>query len=478
MRKLLVFSVLCCSSVLVAQDQIGIANSNYAGTDGVAFSPARTVYQWQFADIKLLGAGVNVWNNYVFLAGRSRTAFGELTGGLQGNGSFDLGRIVNDRNKKAAVLGQVEGPSATIGFGRNAFGLHVTGKAQLTVSGVSPEIGNFIWEGLNYAPQHGFPYSQENLRITYNAYTEIGGNFSRQLFARGHSLFSAGVTVKYLIGHSGGGILLSNLDYEVHDSVALTVDRADGEFGFAQPAFVAGKGIGADVGIHYQRTIEEVNNYVPHSVPYGCEPMAYRYRFSLSLLDVGSVKYSNANAGVFDGAVGNIANYNTLSVSNEVQVDSLINNTLSGVRETAELRVGLSTAFAAQADLRLANRFFLSANIIQPVGGRSHLRTRRNAYLALAPRFETERFEVATPIVWREYQKPVLGLMLRLNSIVIGSDDVFPWLSRSSNVYGADIYAKVKITLFRKRKCKDRRAKSKADVAMEDKEALPCVIPK
>lgn len=462
-----------------SQEQSGIVNSNYAGTDAVGFSPARSVYQWQYADIRLLGLGVNVWNNYVFLTSRQRSAFGEVQAGIAGqSGELEFLNKVSDRYKKGSLFAQVEGPAFLIGVGRNAFGAHVTSKAQFSVSGVSPVLAAFAWHGLSYQPQQDIRYSERNLRITTQAYTEFGGTFARQVLAKGNSLFSVGGTFKYLKGHTAGGFLLNELDYELHDSTALTVYSANGEFGFVEPDLNAGTGFGFDLGFHYQRTVDEVDSYVPHSTPYGCEPKAYKYRFSLSVLDIGSIRYRNAFGGVFNTASATIPDYNDVTATSPAEVDSIISNSFIGVDDNSEMRVGLASAIAADFDLRLANHFFIGMNAVQPIGGRSKLRIRRNAFLALVPRIEFERVELALPVTLREYQRPVVGMMLRLNSIVIGSDDVIPWISRSTDIYSADVYAKVKFTLFRRGACNDRRPKAKADVAVNDEASMPCVLPK
>lgn len=478
MRNIFLLCALSIGLCSIAQDQIGHRISNYAGTDAVALDPARSVYQWQYMDFTVLGVGASVWNNYVYLGSGERTAFGELNTGISsGFSDMTLERAISNRDKKANVFLEVNGPAFMGGFGRNAIGAHVTHKTQVSVSGLQSQGAEFLWNDLDIDGIMGEGLRNKNLRITANSYTEVGGTFARQLVARGNTLLSAGGTLKYLIGHGGGGILVNDLDFTPHSDTSFTLSDLNGSYGFVdQPAIKAGSGLGFDIGIHFQRTLNEMEDYVPHSTMKGCEPQPYRYRISFSILDVGGINYQ-AQTGSFDAAVGTVDDINALDIDDVQQLDSILQANLNGYQQDTEYRVGLASALAVQADVRLAEKLYIGLMGLQPIGGGSNLRIRRNAYLAAVPRVETERVTVSLPITFMEYQKPQIGLAMRFNNVVIGSDNVFPWLSKNSRVFGADVYAKLKFTLFRRSSCRDRSPKPKADVAMEGQSAMPCVLP-
>ena len=70
--------------------------------------------------------------------------------------------------------------------------------------------------------------------------------------------------------------------------------------------------------------------------------------------------------------------------------------------------------------------------------------------IALTPRYETLRFEVAVPIsviAW-EVLKPKLGLSLRYGNFFIGMNDLSP-LTGIAELSGIDIYAGIKLNLSR-----------------------------
>jgi hypothetical protein len=51
-----------------------------------------------------------------------------------------------------------------------------------------------------------------------------------------------------------------------------------------------------------------------------------------------------------------------------------------------------------------------------------------------------------------QFKKPQAGICLRLNSLIIGSDDIMAILMKKK-IYGADIYFSLKYTIFNHWKC-------------------------
>jgi hypothetical protein len=56
------------------------------------------------------------------------------------------------------------------------------------------------------------------------------------------------------------------------------------------------------------------------------------------------------------------------------------------------------------------------------------------------------------PLSLYQYKRPQLGLCMRLNSIIIGSDDLGALLFKK-DIYGADVYLSLKYTIFKHWKC-------------------------
>ncbi|MBL0045581.1 MAG: hypothetical protein IPP33_14655 [Flavobacteriales bacterium] len=457
-----------------AQEQIGIAHSNYAGTDAVPLNPARMSGQWSWMDINIVGADLFVWNDHVYVNGQSRSVLGEMRESIRTSNSdhFIINESLDPGTRHVFVQASAKGPALALSLGKNSIGAHVSTRFALSLTGVGNDFARFAFNGLTYAPQHGIRYNDDGLRLVSAAWTEFGVSFARQLVARDYHRLSAGLTAKYLLGHGGAGFAFSELDYTVLDTARAVIHSASGEYGLAMPAMNAGSGFGFDLGISYERTLEEADGYIPHS---SCDPLPYRYRLGFSLIDLGGLHFANALSGTFDASTAAFEDYTEVQANGEEGIDSLISASLSGFQRTQELSIGLPTAASLQFDYRVLDHVYVAASAVQNLSFGSALRLRRPNTMAIVPRFETQRFEVAVPITLYEYsiRRPGFGLMLRLNNLVVGSDNLMPLVSRSS-LYGMDLYFRLKWTIFRSPIC---RGKKKAKHRAGDGNALPCDVP-
>lgn len=460
-----------------AQEQYGLFNSNYAGTDGVTINPARMTTQWQWRDINIIGADLSVWNDHVYVTGRDRSVLGEVRESMRTANADGLviHESLSPGARHAFVNARVLAPAIAFSMGRNAIGAHISTRAALSLTGAGSELGRFGYNGLVYSPQHGISYNEDGLRLVAAAWSEVGISYARLLVARGFDLFSAGITGKYMVPHFGGGIAFDRFSFTVRDTARADVAAASGTYGLAMPQAIGGQGFGADIGVVYERTRDEVNGFIPHESNGGCTMPEYQFRLGASLLDIGGMSFSEPLAGTFDASTARFANYQAIHANGSAGIDSLVAASLSGFTRSSSMSIGLPTAASVQYDQRMARHVYLSAGVVQNLALWSTLRLRRANTEALVARYETRRWEAAVPLVFHEYdiRKPAVGLMLRMNSVMIGSDDLLPLITRG-NVYGVDAYFRLKWTIFRSPVC---RGKRKAEHRQGDMNALPCVTP-
>ena len=472
------FCLAVLSSVLAdAQERYGLAHSNYGGSDIAFLNPARSAGQWVYADIRLAGVDAFVWNSLIAWSDRNQSLFGELrapsTG--QNSGSVVLRNTNFGDGQRATVQAAVLGPAVSLALGRGTIGLGVRSRAHVSASGVSEAMGNFMYHGFNFRPQHGVRYREEGVRTLGAAWTEFSVNYAHIVRAEGFSFISAGASVRYNLGHTAGTLQLTDLDYTVVDTAQLIVHDATARYGYALPAMRAGSGWGADLGMVYERTMDEADGYYPHQATAGCTPMRYRYRIGLSLLDLGGLRFREGEAGSITTGSLDIADRDEVSVNDVADLDSLFSTATGWTREVG-LPVGLPTAISLQYDQRIADRVYLGFAAVQNLAGRNSLRLRRSNSIAVTPRFETRHFEAALPVVFHEYAlgQPSIGLMLRFNGLVIGSDHILPFVGRS-DVYAMDLYARIRVMLFRSPSCKGKRGPSKQRSGSPG--MVPCATP-
>ncbi len=460
-----------------AQERFGIAHSNFGGTDIAFLNPARTAGQWPYADIRIAGADLFAWNSLVAWSNGNQYLVGELRNGSTSSNTGSLVLRSNDfaSQHRAIVQAAVLGPAVSLALGRGTIGFGVRSRAHVSASGVSEELGNFIYQGFNYAPQVGVRFRDQGVRALGAAWTEFSANYAHIIRAEGFSSISVGAGIRYNLGHSAGALQFTDLDYTVVDTAQLIIHEATARYAVAQPAVRAGAGWGADLGMVYERTMEEANGYYPHQGASGCTPMRYRYRLGVSLIDLGGIRFRDAEAGVISAGSLTIPDHEHIPVQNADDLDSLLSTATQWSRSTG-FSIGLPTAMSLQYDQRIVDHTYVAFAAVQSLAGRNTLRLRRANSLAVTLRFETRYFEAALPVVFHEYAvtQPSVGFMLRFNGLVLGSDHILPFVSKG-DVYALDVYARLRIMLFRSPACKGKGASKKHRSGSKD--MVPCATP-
>lgn len=477
MRALSFCLVMVSALVAAAQERFGLAHGNYGGTDIAFLNPARPAGQWVYADIRLAGVDAFAWNSLVAWSGRDRSLFGELRAPStsQDNSTAVLRNTVFGDRHRANVQFAALGPAASLALGRGTIGLGIRSRAHVSASGVSGTMGNFLYHGFNFRPQHGARYRDEGVRALGAAWTEFSMNYAHILRAEGFGFISAGASVRYNLGHTAGSIQISDLDYTVVDTAQLIVHEATARYGYALPATRAGSGWGADLGVVYERTLDEADGYYPHKATAGCTPKRYRYRLGLSLLDLGGIRFNGAEAGSISAGSLTIPDRDDVDIQDAADLDSLFSTSTSWSREPGP-SVGLPTAISVQYDQRITDHAYVAFAAVQNLAGHNSLRLRRSNAMAITPRYGTRHFEVALPVVFHEYalSAPSIGFMLRINGLAIGSDHIMPFIGKG-DVYAMDLYARLHVMLFRSPSCTGKRGPSKQRSGIAG--MVPCATP-
>jgi len=473
-------SVLACMLVLQlpAQYQLGSALGNYAGTDAITLNPARGATQWPYADVRFVGADVFAWNDLVSVSLNDHSLAGELRNSVRGGviGDVSARELLSPRDKKAVVQVGVQGPGASLVLGRGALAFGFRSRAMAGINAVAAPLGRHIYHGLGFNEQRSVQFDLAGPRMVSAAWTEASVSYAHLVMARDFNLLSFGATVRYMAGHAAASFNLNELSYTSTATSGLEVHRVSGSYGIAMPDAVAGSGVGGDIGMVYERTVDEADGYMPHRSGRGCTPLAYQYRIGVSLLDLGGMHFAGATAGTFDHGALSVENYNRTGVNDMEGLDSLL-NAVAGHRSDRGMWVGAPTAFAVQYDQRVAHQVYVAFAGVQQLSFPDGNRLRAANVMAFVPRLETRYVELAVPVSVREYdlRRPGIGASLRLNGISIGSDDLLP-LFGSKDIRSVDVHFRVKWLLHRSPFCKGRRPGSERR-APGSPGAMPCVTP-
>ena len=169
----------------------------------------------------------------------------------------------------------------------------------------------------------------------------------------------------------------------------------------------------------------------------------YDYRLGVSLVDVGYLKYtSGTRTYAFNHLNTDWYGIDTTSFGGLVQTDSILSDQFYGnyrrSRDQRSMTMYLPTAAAIQFDVAFTENYFVNLSVIQrvPLGKNS---IRRANQIAITPRFESRRIEIALPISSYELFRPRIGLSFRFGIFTIGTDMISPLFGLTDS-YGADLY--------------------------------------
>lgn len=480
-RKSLFTLSIVLSLSAMAQEELGIANSNYAGVNGLHLNPSSIVDSWAKLDIHLVGASVFFENNYVYLPKNEFSLWQNVDMSPGENNSTTIPDLQTNENevlKHGTVDASVQGPSFMWAGKRGSFALSSRVRSHTNINNVSPELAKLIFEGFQYAPNQGTDLTEQRFRVNSMTWGELGFTYGHVLFKQNKNFLTGAVGVRRLIGINAMSIAVENIDYEVHNDSLLEIRDINGHVGLGDVEFNSGGGWGGDIGFTYKRMKEDASDYYPHSRSHNCNHLDYRYKIGVSLLDVGTIKFTDAQYGSMQNSSSYWSGYDTTIVEAIGDVDSLLAARFSNYERGTEFKSRLPMAISLQYDHSLGKNFFLNLTAVQSLNGVKSIGLRRSSIIGLTPRYEIKRFEVAVPMSLYEYQRPRVGLAFRFNSLVIGTDNLLPLVGQG-NVYGADIYFSFKYTIFKSGVCngkRGRKGKRKQKDFVATDQALPCPI--
>lgn len=458
---------------VAAQGWLGLAQSNYGGTNSAYLNPSALADSRLRAYLNLGGADLNFYNTYLRLSLLQKpweTGF-----------SFTKDNLVEQEGSRgpqyASASAEVRLPSLMLALGpRAAIAFSSRGRGFAQASGVSYSLARLARYGLGQADQLGLAnqlLTDNSFNLEANAYHEFALTYARTFTPNTTHFFKGGLTLKYLVGLGGGYVRNEGVQYKVLDknsielqsrqlSYGLTDYQLYGQNGFTVGSLYGGqqlgRGYGADLGLTYEwrPDYQRYDYHMDGQDRPDNSQNKYRLRLGLALTDLGALAYNNGQ----HVRQGQLANTGTVRLS---QLDTLKFKTLQSVETTARQLVGLSStgrefttylpaALRFTADYRLAGHFYAGLLWTQSLLPARTLGSHTLSLLALTPRLEFSRAELALPVVWANgYRQLQVGAMGRLGPLVLGSDNLGGLLGLSSAT-GADGYFGLALALRRHRR--------------------------
>ncbi|MCX6268292.1 MAG: DUF5723 family protein [Bacteroidetes bacterium] len=349
------------------------------------------------------------------------------------------------------------------------FALHTSVRTVSSANHIPYELANFMYLGLSYKPQHNINYDDNGpIRGSAMSWAEIGVSYSNNFYARGYDAFSAGISVKRLMGLAGMYMNAGNLNYTVLNDSTIDIQNMKAEIGLSLPVdyntntaltspLFKGGGFAVDLGVTYTRLAKyHQNQYFGTLCAQPYED--YIYRLGVALIDIGGIKFSsNASKMIIDNRSSYWDNLNSMKFGTIDQFLDTLSYKFYGDTTSAwagdRFTLWLPSAVSVQFDYHLRQQWYVNASLIYGFPMSKSAITRPSE-ISVTPRYETRWLEVSLPVSLYNWQLLRVGLALRIYGLTIGTDKIGGFF-HFSDFTGLDFYMSLKL-FFNKGKCRER----------------------
>jgi hypothetical protein len=427
--------LLLCLSTLTAQRQAGWALDPHAGISAAYLQPAATTttpYDW---DLTLGGLSASVSNNFTFL--RQASGWQLLTGaGSTNNIDIDDGELTLAIGE-ATYDYDFPQPGEPI-FGR--LGVSVDGPAFSVQAGEYTRIGAFtrlralastrkLDADFNYYPYNERPNGVDlpvegQPTAGAAAWAEVGIHLARAFPVGNDAELRLGLSPRYLIplegvfatNEVGSSLRQFSGDSIIVNNGQTTLGLSAGLRGDADPGQVAGSGFAVDLGVQYAWGETGATGY--------------RYTLGLSLLDLGSLNFSQGGREYLfanDGPV--LLLDEDYSFSGIDSVDIVLTRLSQDVNGTDDAQVGNAFSMALPAtisaqflyrplpDIQLGVVY--RGNFPGTDGPLSH-----GDYLTATAHYSRWWYGGGLTVGYHDWRQFNVGFQIRLGPVYLGTDQL------------------------------------------------------
>ncbi|MCI5055382.1 MAG: DUF5723 family protein [Flavobacteriales bacterium] len=426
--------LLLCLASTYAQENIGLMMDNFTPVNKSFLNPSEIVDQKPWLDISLVGVGVHARTNFLY-SPKNR---------ILNLGSKELIPIEGNKLSSASYMAQIFGPSASISLGRHSIGL-TTAVRSYGIARRVPGIITDILADQNNANVVDGTFEANRARVKTLTWAEIGLTYGRILKSTGKDVYSGAVTLKSVHGLHESSVFIRNAQVDVDSGVA-TLNNLNSQFSYADPNTFIGRGMGVNLGFHYQRKLKNVDQYVPHTVISNCQSVDYKFKVGASLIDVG---YINVKNGPRSGQITENSNLERLETTFDPTRDDLESISQSQNNYLAVLPAAISGQF----DYNFENGLFVGGSFVQKLHMARLKGTERSNLAWVNVRYEHKLITAGIPVSLHNYRDPQLGFYVRIWGLSLGTENLVHYLV-NTDMQSASFYADLRIPLFKNPSCK------------------------
>ncbi len=426
------FGVLfLCVIPILAQAPTGVYSSYYSGIQGIVKNPALGAISPYRLDINLISVNPNVGSDYFGIN------LGNITGLSEGfDFEEDADEFPKDDNN-FFLRAEILGPSFMFNISpKQTIGLTTRVRAFFNLNRINGELYKDISN--NFDTEEDFTAQIRNFNGNIHAWAEIGAVYSHIVMDENGKRLSVGGTLKLLQGAGSLFFAAARIDADYDANAELLTSSGDLSYGgtvnFDNDDIEFSSlttGIGLDVGAVY-----EVND---------SNTDEYKYRLGLSITDLGSINYKDAETNRFqldDTVDTNIFDTDDLETVLKLNYDF--------TTTTEDVKIKLPAAINAFADYRVKDKFFVAAETaFSLISNKTDRANRINNYLAVIPRMEGKGLGIYSPIGIYQYTGFNWGFGFKVGPLHLGSSTILTNLL-SSSTKRVDFYVGLKIPFYKK----------------------------
>ncbi|WP_264565146.1 DUF5723 family protein [Flavobacterium sp. N3904] len=457
MKKSLLFLIVLFSIAKSnGQSYMGYFPDNYAGVQGVLFNPATIVDSRFKTDINLFSVSAAVGNDLYGV---------NLLDATKSGYDFDTqAKMTPTTDNNGITSFDAMGPSFMFNLApKHSLAIFTRARTFSNVVGVNGNLVDEVKNGLDDADN--FLFKGGNPNGVSNSWGEIGLSYAAVLWNNNQNFLKGGLTVKYLQGGVNGYINSNDVSAGfVKDNVnpgnsqlvttgMLTlgssqdfVTNSNNDFKFDANSM----GVGFDLGFVYEWRPDyqkyDLNNAKPVDNNFK-SVNKYKLRFGVSVTDIGSINYKNAQQDTYN--LNGVVTQDMIDAADNLY--DFLEANYTKVSTSNGGKTNLPTAFHANVDWNIHNKFYLNLNGDISLINKNTINGNSIANsVSLIPRYESRWFTFSLPISYMEYSGTQVGTAVRFGPIFVGSSSVITNLV-SDDSKAADFYVGIKYPVYQKK---------------------------
>jgi hypothetical protein len=446
MKKILVIlvSMAVCGRSL-AQQMLGIQNSNYAGIQGSLLNPSSLADSKLKWDLNIASFDEVFDNNFLYASRNSLHFLGFkkiISGGIHEDlfgTHFDPQQI--NKLYNVSFSGEVLGPSFFVKIaGKHEIGLTTSARAFVDVNNITGNLAQNFFDYFVGKDLWSTGLHDNSARLNAMAWLQYGLRYATVVYSDAQNEIKAGVTLNYLQSNFGAYFKNTHINYKIVDTANFIFGPSSIDYGRTDinrySNFNNGHGFGVDLGLTYVHRDPGRDDYL--------------YRIGVSLIDLGAVNFKgNAAAYHLQTDSADFRNWHQLKFASNTQFDQSLSAVFYGGDSTRSLaashfKMGLPAALSMQADWNVSGHYFINATIIKGFGHGGGQGVIRPDVYSITPRYESRWVEVSVPLSLISYGniRPRMGIAARYRYFFIGGDAPGSLLKLNS-LQGVDFYTGV-----------------------------------